>query len=69
MTSENLNARRRFAVMAIVIPVIGAAFPMGEGFAGPADNQEAAGFAEQIVQLQTLAEVERLHSRHGRRVA
>jgi len=30
MTSENLKARRRFAVMAIVIAAIGAALPMGK---------------------------------------
>ena len=49
MTSENLKARRRFAVMAIVIAATGAALPMGKSFAGPADNQKAAGFEEQIV--------------------
>ena len=57
MTSENLKARRRFAVMAIVIAAIGAALPMGKSFAGPADNQEAAGFAEQIVQVQTKDDI------------
>ena len=57
MTSENLKARRRFAVMAIVIAAIGAALPMGKSFAGPADNQKAAGFAEQIVQVQTKDDI------------
>ena len=57
MTSENLKAGRRFAVMAIVIAAIGAALPMGKSFAGPADNQKAAGFAEQIVQVQTKDDI------------
>src|SRR5260370_32622464 len=57
MTSENVKARRRFAVMAIVIAAIGAALPMGKSFAGPADDQRAAGFAEQIVQVQTKDDI------------
>ena len=57
MTSENLKARRRFAVMAIVIAAISAALPMGKSFAGPADNQKPAGFAEQIVQVQTKDDI------------
>ena len=39
MTSENLYARRRFAVMAIVIAAIGAACPTGKSVASPADKQ------------------------------
>src|SRR5258707_4811346 len=57
MTSENVKARRRFAVMAIVIAAIGAGLAMGKSFAGPADNQKAAGFAEQIVQVQTKDDI------------
>ena len=57
MTSENLKARHRFAVVAIVIAAIGAALPMGKSFAGPADNQKAAGFAEQVVQVHTKDDI------------
>ena len=57
MTSENLKARRRFAVMAIVIAATGAALPMGKSFAGPADNQKAAGFAEQVVRVHTKDDI------------
>ena len=57
MTSENLKARHRFAVVAIVIAAIGVTLPMGKSFAGPADNQKAAGFAEQIVQVQTKDDI------------
>jgi hypothetical protein len=53
MTTENLKARRRFAVVAIVIAAIGITLPMGKSFAGPVDNQKAAGFAEQVVQVHT----------------
>lgn len=57
MTSENLKGQRRFAVMAIVIAAIGAALPMGKGFAGPADSQKAPAFSEQIVQVQTKDDI------------
>ncbi len=57
MTQENLKDRCRFAVIAIIIAAIGAALPMGESFAGPADNQKAAGFAEQVVQVQTKDDI------------
>jgi len=57
MTSENLRARRRMAVIVIVIAAIGAALPMGKSLATPADNQKAGAFAEQIVQVQTKDDI------------
>jgi pimeloyl-ACP methyl ester carboxylesterase len=57
MTPENLKARSLFAVMAIIIAAIGAALPMGKGFAGPAGNQKAAAFAEQIVEVQAKDDI------------
>src|SRR5260370_20140568 len=57
MTAENLKDRRRVAVMDIVIAAIGEALAMGKSFAAQADNQKAAGFAEQIVQVQTKDDI------------
>jgi hypothetical protein len=57
MTPENLKARSLFAVMAIIVAAIGAALPMGKGFAGPADNQKATAFAEQIVEVQAKDDI------------
>jgi hypothetical protein len=54
---ENLKARRRVVVMAIVIAAIGAALPMGKSLAAPADGQRVGEFAEQVVQVQTKDDI------------
>ena len=56
MTPQNLKARHQVAIAA-VFALISAALPIGRSFAGPAEDQKAAGFAEQIVQVQTKDDI------------